>query len=414
MKKFFLGAVVCAVLVSCDWSVFFPPEEEKSVFSPRQEEEPLAVTAAAVPAFTPEGGTFSDRVTVSIASGEPGAAIRYTLDGSGVTEESPLYTGPFDLARSAAVRARAYIDGHAPSGEAAARFTIPTYIVAEVQGMVKRTTTVTNNTEVNEFLAREVPYLYDEDNTVYYYTYDGPSVNINDVFFKATSDSSPLSPYHYQSNSFPHNDTNNTSKPFLPSRFSLPQLDNFFISTFAIPYTDQRKLLFSSFGYDNINLCYPTELRNEVYYDTHVITELIRSDSFELPYNTSYTIPPNRIYDQDIPVTLYTDISTVEATTLIATIYKTMHYYETLDVHTEEMFQSLNRVVYKSVTVYLDAALSVDSIEASGMVDTYSQAENAITFTIKEYSNPIRFEIARITAVNKITNERQMKILQLK
>ncbi len=56
----------------------------------------------------PHGSIFTDSVTVTLACPAEGAAIRYTLDGSNPTRESPLYAGPFELRRTATVKARAF------------------------------------------------------------------------------------------------------------------------------------------------------------------------------------------------------------------------------------------------------------------------------------------------------------------
>ena len=42
---------------------------------------------------------------------EPGAIIRYTLDGSAPIKSSPIYHGPLELTEPATLRARAYKDG---------------------------------------------------------------------------------------------------------------------------------------------------------------------------------------------------------------------------------------------------------------------------------------------------------------
>ena len=73
------------------------------------------------PVLTPGSGTFNGSVTVSIAA-TPDAVIRYTIDGTDVTELSPIYTGPFALVQTTTVRARAYRNGITPSPQATAIF----------------------------------------------------------------------------------------------------------------------------------------------------------------------------------------------------------------------------------------------------------------------------------------------------
>ena len=63
------------------------------------------------PVLTPAGGTFGDAVEISLSEREPGAEIRYTLDGSVPGTSDTRYEKPFKLTGPAVVRARAYKDG---------------------------------------------------------------------------------------------------------------------------------------------------------------------------------------------------------------------------------------------------------------------------------------------------------------
>jgi hypothetical protein len=58
---------------------------------------------------------FRDKTTVTLASRTPGAVIRYTLDGSEPTPESPEYGLPFEITKSCRIKARAFHDGYEPS-----------------------------------------------------------------------------------------------------------------------------------------------------------------------------------------------------------------------------------------------------------------------------------------------------------
>jgi hypothetical protein len=75
-----------------------------------------------MPTIAPNGGTFTDPVTVALAL-TLDSQIRYTLDDTWPTQSSALYKGPFTLTKSATVRARAFSGGE-PGFEAKARFTI--------------------------------------------------------------------------------------------------------------------------------------------------------------------------------------------------------------------------------------------------------------------------------------------------
>jgi beta-glucosidase len=63
------------------------------------------------PKISPDGGTFGAPVTVTLSSPDPGAQIRYTVDGSVPGPEDMLYTGPIKVTGAEVVRARAYKDG---------------------------------------------------------------------------------------------------------------------------------------------------------------------------------------------------------------------------------------------------------------------------------------------------------------
>ncbi len=65
---------------------------------------------AAPPTLSPSGGEFKKAVTVTLAA-EPGAEIRYTLDGSVPGPTDPIYDKPLVVDGPATVRARAYKNG---------------------------------------------------------------------------------------------------------------------------------------------------------------------------------------------------------------------------------------------------------------------------------------------------------------
>ena len=102
----------------------------------------LAITAArndndavvaAQPFTDPEIGTvvhveapekvFIDRTAVTLTSPNPGATIRYTLDGSEPTATSPVYAEPLRLERTTTVKARAFAPGLDDRFVATATFT---------------------------------------------------------------------------------------------------------------------------------------------------------------------------------------------------------------------------------------------------------------------------------------------------
>ena len=71
-------------------------------------------------AFTPSGGTYTNQVSVALASPTPGARIYYTSDGSAPTAASTLYSGPVTVSQTGVVlQAVALSAGRAPSSVAA-------------------------------------------------------------------------------------------------------------------------------------------------------------------------------------------------------------------------------------------------------------------------------------------------------
>jgi len=63
------------------------------------------------PAISPAGGTFDGPIQISLSNPEPGADIRYTLDGSVPGTSDMRYEKPITLTGPAVLRARAYKEG---------------------------------------------------------------------------------------------------------------------------------------------------------------------------------------------------------------------------------------------------------------------------------------------------------------
>jgi hypothetical protein len=77
----------------------------------------------ATPVITPDGGVFTNSVTVSISSPSNAASIYYTLDGSVPTTNSILYSEPFVVTNNGVVQAVAVLAGQPNSAVASANFT---------------------------------------------------------------------------------------------------------------------------------------------------------------------------------------------------------------------------------------------------------------------------------------------------
>ena len=59
----------------------------------------------AQPVFSPEGGTYTDQVVVTISTETEGALIHYTTDGSDPTESDNVYTEPLTLTKTTMLKA---------------------------------------------------------------------------------------------------------------------------------------------------------------------------------------------------------------------------------------------------------------------------------------------------------------------
>jgi hypothetical protein len=78
----------------------------------------------AAPTITPNSGSFTGSVSVTLQTATSWASIFYTTNGSTPTQSSTLYTGAFTLTSSATVNAIAFQSGANPSPQASANFTI--------------------------------------------------------------------------------------------------------------------------------------------------------------------------------------------------------------------------------------------------------------------------------------------------
>jgi len=84
----------------------------------------VTVGKVAKPTISPNGGTFTGSVTVTLSTTTSGATIRYTTDGSSPSSSSSLYQAPLTLTSTATVKAKAFKSGLSNSNVASASFTI--------------------------------------------------------------------------------------------------------------------------------------------------------------------------------------------------------------------------------------------------------------------------------------------------
>jgi len=79
-----------------------------------------------VPSFAPAAGVFGDTILVDLKAGDPGATIRFTLNGSEPTAKAEAFTKPIRLTATTLVKARVFLEGK-PAGPTASQ----TYTVIE-------------------------------------------------------------------------------------------------------------------------------------------------------------------------------------------------------------------------------------------------------------------------------------------
>lgn len=75
------------------------------------------------PRFTPDGGSFTAPLTVTLTTATTNTTIRYTTTGENPSPTSPLYLTPLTLEETTTLRARAYRDGLLVSDLASATYT---------------------------------------------------------------------------------------------------------------------------------------------------------------------------------------------------------------------------------------------------------------------------------------------------
>ena len=80
--------------------------------------------AAAAPVFSPNGGTYTSRPSVTITDATTGAAIYFTTNGTAPTTASTLYTGPVLVSSTEALKAIAVASGSSNSAVTTATYTI--------------------------------------------------------------------------------------------------------------------------------------------------------------------------------------------------------------------------------------------------------------------------------------------------
>jgi hypothetical protein len=84
----------------------------------------VSLPSVATPTISPNGGSFTGSVSVTLQTATSGASIYYTTDGLTPTQSSSLYAAPFTLTSTSLVKAQAFKNGLTQSAQASAWFTV--------------------------------------------------------------------------------------------------------------------------------------------------------------------------------------------------------------------------------------------------------------------------------------------------
>ena len=137
----------------------------------------INLPAAATPAISPNGGTFTSTQTVTITDSTPAATIYYTLNGSTPTTSSAQYTAPISVDASETVKAIAIASGYSVSPIASAAFTFTqpaaaTPVISPAGGTFNSAQTVT--------------IMDSTPNSAIYYTTDGTTPSTSSTKYTGT------------------------------------------------------------------------------------------------------------------------------------------------------------------------------------------------------------------------------------
>jgi uncharacterized repeat protein (TIGR03806 family) len=139
----------------------------------------------ATPTISPNGGSFTNSVIVTLADATPNSSIYYTLDGTEPTTNSILYTGPFALNHTALVQAVAAEFGSVNSGLASASF-VNTAAAGHGTGLLGQYWADTSSAAFTNSSFDALPTLTRLDPEVdFNWSIDGPSPSVGQTNFTA-------------------------------------------------------------------------------------------------------------------------------------------------------------------------------------------------------------------------------------
>lgn len=175
---------VTASLVDMTMAALTPAVSQTVTFT-------VTAPVAESPVFSPEAGTYSDSVVVTLTCATPGAEIHYTLDGTVPTATSIVYVNPFTLTEDATVKAKAFMNNVSweDSPVAEAIYTIvtePTLTVAPVS-LTFSSAQLTGTVGINS-ASLTAPIAISCDNTHFALSETSFPANVGNTSFTVTYD----------------------------------------------------------------------------------------------------------------------------------------------------------------------------------------------------------------------------------
>jgi len=134
---------------------------------------------AATPAFSPNGGTFTNSVNVTLSCTTPSSTIRYTTDGTDPTrEDGTVYSSPINFTSTTTLKAVCYASGYSTSPVATQTFTVQ--LIASPATFSSPSGTYNNNIFVDLSTTTPLPYSI-------YYTTNGDTPTSSSTQYLGTS-----------------------------------------------------------------------------------------------------------------------------------------------------------------------------------------------------------------------------------
>ena len=142
----------------------------------------MVPSTVATPVITPSTGFYYEPQTIAITCETEDAVIRYTTDGTEPTENSTLYSAPFQVTTNTTIMAKAWKTNMTPSFTATAEISFP----AQVANIAAFKAAASNDPQQImsdvTFVFRSGRYMFVEDNTAAMLIYDNSTPIITTTY----------------------------------------------------------------------------------------------------------------------------------------------------------------------------------------------------------------------------------------